>query len=479
MLLGAADSLSASALGLEWKRSYTLGSVAADFGKADQQFQRWLTTTLVLIALQVRLPTRLCDVSALAAKIQVEGFGTSNRALRMVRFFYACMGMSDMTIKLLMLGIVATIATGCTTIDVTRTTAPESRPSANAVVLRGIESGAPTLRPLSTSPPSAETASGDVLIRVVDVGQALCVVGTSSSGHAFLIDAGHWQGSACKDAIDELVPADESLALVVLTHNDSDHLGQLAKIIASRGIDTLLWTGRTPARCERECAGTYLKALDAIGAVAEAGTTVINLSSTPLEAGQTFELGDVEITFLAGWGTYPSSQGMSPAEFENAVSIMLRIRAGGGSVIVAGDAIGRPLGRSDDATCAVSEGWAVDNVASLLDADVLVASHHGGNNGSATCFIEAVSPDAVIFSAGSGHGHPHRDSVQRFIDAGVPVEKLFRTDRGSNSQSDLHEGEWPESDALACGDSGNDDDVDIGLSADGVFVSYVSPDRCQ
>lgn len=387
-----------------------------------------------------------------------------------------------MDTRLWLLCIAAIFGCGCKSVLIAETTAAATRPAADAVVIRRIESGAPTSELYRAAPFTSQPGGEDVLVRIVDVGQALCVVGVASE-HAFLIDAGHWRSNACKAAIDELLPADEGLALVVLTHNDSDHLGELPEIVSSRGIDTLVWTGRIPAKCSSlsrpECASAYLAARDAIGAAAKAGTTVINLSSTPLEPGEPFSLGPIEVTFVAGWGTYPSSQGMSASEFENAVSIIVRIEAAGGSVLVTGDAIGRPLGISDESTCSGSEGWAVVNVAPLLDADVLVASHHGGNNGSATCFIEAVSPHTVIFSAGSGHGHPHRATVQRFLDAGVPLNRLFRTDRGSNSEMDANKGEWLESDALACGDQSKDDHVDIGLSSDGVFVSYIAPDPCQ
>jgi len=48
---------------------------------------------------------------------------------------------------------------------------------------------------------------------------------------------------------------------------------------------------------------------------------------------------------------------MSPSEISNAVSIMVRISHGGRSILVTGDAIGRPLRGSDDETCTGSEGW--------------------------------------------------------------------------------------------------------------------------
>jgi competence protein ComEC len=62
----------------------------------------------------------------------------------------------------------------------------------------------------------------------------------------------------------------------------------------------------------------------------------------------------------------------------------------------------------------------------------MTAPHHGGNNGSSNCFIRAVNPQYVIFSAGRGHHHPTQAAADRYIANGVPVENLFRTDRGDN-----------------------------------------------
>lgn len=41
-----------------------------------------------------------------------------------------------------------------------------------------------------------------------------------------------------------------------------------------------------------------------------------------------------------------------------------------------------------------------------IDSDVIVAPHHGANNGSSEKFIEKVSPEFVIFGAGHDHQHP-------------------------------------------------------------------------
>jgi competence protein ComEC len=73
----------------------------------------------------------------------------------------------------------------------------------------------------------------------------------------------------------------------------------------------------------------------------------------------------------------------------------------------------------------------VDNAAVVsLKADVLIAPHHAGNNGSSTCFMQAVDPQFVIFSAGHDHGHPSRGAAGRYLAHGILEPNLFRTDRG-------------------------------------------------
>ena len=370
-------------------------------------------------------------------------------------------------------------------------------PTQNVVVIRGLEGEGDVQR----APPAVvrrleveernnrylsrlqAVEPPDLHVRVVDVGQGLCVVGLTAEGYTFLVDAGHWIGNACADGVDKLLP-DMGLSMVVLTHSDGDHLGNLPLILESREVGTLLWTGYTPPHCTHVGASgctTFFNAREAIGEVAADQSSVLNLKTTPLASGQVFELGEVEITFLAGWHEFPDVGQMSPSEISNAVSIMVRISHGGRSILVTGDAIGRPLRGSDDETCTGSEGWAVENVeADLLSADVLIASHHGGNNGSAKCFITAVAPEFVIFSAGGGHGHPHRETVARFLAAGIPEAHLLRTDRGSNSASDAEEGEWAETSVPACGDGSKDDDIDILFGSDGgITTSYVEPNRCE
>jgi competence protein ComEC len=106
-----------------------------------------------------------------------------------------------------------------------------------------------------------------------------------------------------------------------------------------------------------------------------------------------------------------------------------------------------------------------------IDSDILVAPHHGADNGSSTAFIDAVSPTWVVFSAGSKFEHPRQVTVDRYKACGVPEVKMLRTDLGDKQRA----GEWSRK-HTADGDSAGDDDVDILIRADETFqVEYRDP----
>jgi len=106
-----------------------------------------------------------------------------------------------------------------------------------------------------------------------------------------------------------------------------------------------------------------------------------------------------------------------------------------------------------------------------LDIDVLLAPHHGADHASSAPFIAAASPLYVLFPAGTRYGHPRAVVAERYLAAGVPVERIFRTDLGDNEGK----GEWafgstPE------GDRRGDDDVDVRIDWEGnIRVEYRKP----
>lgn len=114
--------------------------------------------------------------------------------------------------------------------------------------------------------------------------------------------------------------------------------------------------------------------------------------------------------------------------------IVLRVDYRGASVLYSGDTVGRRIGDPAPA-CKDAEATIVANhQAGLapLSAFVLIAPHHGADNARSTCFIRAVDPHWVVFSAGHAFEHAREAPAQRYLAHAVAEENLLRTDRGDD-----------------------------------------------
>jgi beta-lactamase superfamily II metal-dependent hydrolase len=321
-----------------------------------------------------------------------------------------------------------------------------------------------TVLPAAAQPLS--WSSDDVYVRIVDVGAGLCTVTVAPGDKIMVYDAGRWDNSFCSDAVRELVPESGEIDLLVLSHSDADHIGEVETILAERPVRLILRTGHV-----RETV-TWGNANQAIADAVARGTSVINLRTMPIEAGTTFSLGPAEVTFVAGWHEWPVPAGLSLSERRNVISIVVRLEFAGNAVLFTGDTVGHRIGDPPTA-CKDAEEVMVDNAETVpLNSAVIIAPHHGADNASARCFIEAVDPDYVIFSAGHAHRHPRQSTAERYhLGHGVPLDRMFRTDRGD------HEGgaEWITGAIAGCRNRPGHDDLEIVLSADGeVAVGYRS-----
>ena len=124
----------------------------------------------------------------------------------------------------------------------------------------------------------------------------------------------------------------------------------------------------------------------------------------------------------------------------------------------------------------------VDNAAAItIDSDVIIAPHHGGDNGSSKAFVEAVTPLWVIFSAGHKFGHPRKSAADRYLALpGTDEDHILRTDRGDNQTSNAgHDKEWKQAVHGNGHDKRGDDDIDIKVpkagGADAITVAYRNP----
>lgn len=320
---------------------------------------------------------------------------------------------------------------------------------------------APTLAFLPVAA-SAQLTPGpnDVYVRVVDGGPALCTITRVPGNHFMVYDAGHWIGTQCLDAVTELVGTND-IDLLILSHNDGDHIGQASEIIDAFTVQRIIWTGEP--RMTRSWQ-------DANAAIVAEGAQVTNLQVDALPPGTAITLGNATVTIVAGWGQWVGT-GPSAAERHNVISIVARLDYQGSTVLYTGDTIGRR--RDDnDAACKDAELFMVQNTRNVpIGADVLLAPHHGGNNGSSSCFIEAVEPEFVIFSSGHAHDHPSRGAARRYLEFGVDRDNMFRTDFGDDEGGF----EWDHGRQTGCIDGRGDEDVEIVLRQNGtVEVAYRS-----
>ncbi len=258
--------------------------------------------------------------------------------------------------------------------------------------------GAALMAPAFCLAPPAP-AAGEAWITTADVGQGLAVV-VRTATRTLVYDAGPGYGPEADSAGRILVPlmrgaGIERVDLLVLSHEDGDHLG---------GALTLLETFDVQALASSLAAPHALN----------------TLTASPLRcaAGTGWQWDAVRFEFLhppAGW----------EKARRNDQSCVLRVAAAGGAMLLTGDI--ERLAESD-------------LIAKSPRADVLLVPHHGSRTSSGEEFIAAVSPRWAVVPAGyrNRFGHPAREVLERYRGAGVAVlrtdlhgaiEVLLRSDR--------------------------------------------------
>lgn len=245
--------------------------------------------------------------------------------------------------------------------------------------------GLALMAPAFMLPPPAP-AAGEAWVTALDVGQGLAVIVRTAS-RTLLYDAGPAFGTDSDAGLRVVVPALQAAGVsrldkMVITHEDSDHLGGALSVLESMPVDA--FASSLPQ-------GHPLHAL--------AGTV------RRCRAGEGWQWDGVRFEFL-----HPAE--MMPKR--NDRSCVLRIAAAGGSMLLTGD-----IERAAEEQL-VRMGTA--------KSEVLLVPHHGSRSSSTAAFIEAVSPRFAVVPVGyrNRFNHPARDVVQRYEDAGV---ELLRTDR--------------------------------------------------
>ena len=245
--------------------------------------------------------------------------------------------------------------------------------------------GAALMAPAFFSPPAAP-APGEAWITAFDVGQGLAVL-ARTAGHALLYDAGPAFADDDSGAR-VIVPAMRGdgvagLDMLVLSHEDSDHLGGALSVLETFEVGSL--ASSLPA-------GHPLQALAA--------------AAHRCRRGEAWQWDGVQFAFL-----HPAAD--KAGAKRNDGSCVLRISAGGRSILLTGD-----IERAAELELAAGAG---------ASSDVIVVPHHGSRTSSSPELLAAVAPRWAIVPVGyrSRFGHPHPQVLERYRAAGAAI---VRTD---------------------------------------------------
>ncbi|MCB9065473.1 MAG: MBL fold metallo-hydrolase [Chitinophagales bacterium] len=314
-----------------------------------------------------------------------------------------------------------------------------------------------------------------VEVRVVDVGPGLCNLIKLQNGNYIIYDAGHFRGwgSSTIAQIKEYIPPGSDIELMVLSHTDADHIGAADRVLKEYNVKKVLWTGYEKSMVSGgHPTATYRRLVAELNARPSVENINLNQADSIIVPGTKIQFDDATITFLCGFGKPLSSWDLNSAgEKINAVSIVMKLEYKGRSVLFCGDAVGRHIDAPEN-TLIATEKYLLENAPQYLKSTVMIAPHHGADNGSSTAFVDKVQPEAVIFSAGHDYRHPRTKAALRYLKH-VDITRIFRTDRGD----DEGDGEWDYLRIPDQEDDYNDDNIQIELHSNGTYkVYYLNPE---
>lgn len=224
----------------------------------------------------------------------------------------------------------------------------------------------------------------DLQMMVFDVGQGTAIL-LRTPHHQLLYDTGPRYTENFDAGSALIVPYLQSQGLrhldtVVVSHSDTDHSGGLAGVLAATQVDSLLL-------------GEPEKYFPS---VQESATSFFVQPTIDLcHHAQPWQWDQVSFRFIT-WPLVPSAKA-------NNHSCVLLVEYQGHKILLTGD-IEKEVER------------VLLEQNSLEHVDILLAPHHGSHSSSTQAFVEAISPNMVIYSAGyhNQHGHPHKDIVARY-----------------------------------------------------------------
>ncbi len=214
---------------------------------------------------------------------------------------------------------------------------------------------------------------GEVKMTLLDVGQGLSTV-IQTSNHVLVFDAGAKYSQRFDSGASVVLPFLrfnnlDQIDSLVISHGDNDHIG---------GADYLI------------------KQMPVKQIITSVPEKFVGFSPTSCVAGQSWQWDGVDFDILS-----PNQQGFASG---NDNSCVLMITAASGKILLTGDIE------------AAAESWLVDTYGKQLQANVLVAPHHGSKTSSTLNFIQQVKAKYVLIPAGyrNRFDFPHKEVLERY-----------------------------------------------------------------
>jgi competence protein ComEC len=228
--------------------------------------------------------------------------------------------------------------------------------------------------------------SGEVKMTLLDVGQGLSTV-IQTSNHVLVFDAGAKYSQRFDSGASVVYPFLKfnnlnQIDSLVISHGDNDHIG---------GADYLI---------------NQISVKQIITSVPE---KFVGLSAMSCVAGFSWQWDGVDFDILS-----PNRQAFAS---ENDNSCVIMITAVSGKILLTGDIE------------AAAESWLVDTYGEQLQADVLVAPHHGSKTSSTVNFLRKVRAKYVLIPAGyrNRFGFPHQEVLERYKKSAIQPINIAET----------------------------------------------------